>query len=131
MKRRGFLGLLAGGAVAGPSMVKSAAAQTMADLSLDKMGVLGGAINQGPSTMPSAGSTNWAVKALADLVGRTAAEHARQRRRMNIFGLDPDIAAHRSVSLATKVRWQRLRSYADNLENERGWLEREIAGYEP
>lgn len=127
MKRRGFLGFLGGAAVAGPSMVKQAAAASMADLSLVNMGLAAAPIGNGVP-LPGGGSTDWAAGSLAKLVGRSAAEHMRRRKTVHVQGLHPDIAALRSTSLAFKVRKQQERDYWLGLENERSWLERVIAG---
>lgn len=124
MRRRGFLGMLAGGAIAGPGMAKQAAAQALSDLSLP--GVMSGA-NVGYGV--PAGGGNWAVERMAELVGMTVADHAKRRKELQIMALDPDIAALGSVSLVAKIGIQRIRTYERNLESERSWLEREVARF--
>jgi hypothetical protein len=64
MKRRNFLGFLAGGVAAGPSMVKTAAAQTMADLNLHALGLAGGGGGEVISGVP-VGNNDWAARGLA------------------------------------------------------------------
>ena len=127
MKRRRFLGFLAGGAIAGPGMVKSAAAQTMADLNLGALGLSAGA-GMAPGPVGNVvGGSDWATRGLAELLGRTALEHAKAKREVWLQGLDADIAALGSVSLATKIRMQRERTYSAHLESQRNYFERAIA----
>jgi hypothetical protein len=107
-------------------MLKTAAAQTMADLSLTGMGIAVG--DPYPDGFAIGGSNDWAVKGLAELLGRTALDHARAKREFHIGGLDPDIASLQSVSLSAKLSMQRERSYAAHLSSQRGYFERMIEG---
>lgn len=133
MKRRGFLGLIGGAAVAGPSMAKQAIAASLGDTLLSQVG--GGALRSGGDAGPAApwvsdgGDSHWAVKRMAKLALRTAAQHAFHIRRQNISSLDTDLAANRSMALQMKVRLQREREYWRQLEGERGYLEAQIAGW--
>lgn len=138
MKRRGFLGFLAGGAVAGPGMVKAAAEQTLAGLSVD--GGMSGPEGWAPP-MPnyvSGGTISTATLAgqlsnvahmqadLARLLGKSEARKRRERASINVHALSPDIAALRSVSLTRKVAMQRELNYAASEDHERRWIERAI-----
>jgi hypothetical protein len=132
MKRRGFFGLLAGAAVAGPGMVKEAAAASLSDLSLPTsiLNSLGDLPPQAGFGMASTeGPSMWAAGRLAKIIGRTAAQHAYHLKRTGVHALDPDIASYRSIALHRKIRWQQERNYARDIEGERGYLEATIAGW--
>lgn len=128
MKRRGFLGFLAGGAVAAPGMAKQAVASSMADLSLE--GISGSVVGDG-SFGPVAviGQSDWAAKSLAQIVGRTAQQHEYFKRRTRVDRLDPDLATYRSLALHAKIAMQRDRDYQRHLESERGYFEAVVAGW--
>lgn len=133
MKRRGFLGLLGGAAVAGPSMAKQAVA-SMAELSLPS----GLAINGGLSTVasqlayPTAPLKAWSPASeaadlgqmLIDLMGRK--DHEQRAAKQYINGLDPDLAVNRSMALHAKMAIQRRREYWRSVETERSWLQQRI-----
>ncbi len=134
MKRRGFLGFLAGGAVAGPGMAKQAAAATLADLNVAALagGIAGedsyyggstGAIKSGRS------SSGWAKVELAKLLTRTSEQHAHFKRRLRVHTLDPDLASYRSIALHQKIAMQRERNYARNLRDEIDNLQAHILGW--
>ena len=91
MKRRGFLGFLAGGAVAGPSMAKQAVSATMADMSLSGVAVSGMGMLSGdvPSQAPD-DYNNWASR-MAKLAIRSRSEHQERQRQMYCNALDPDL----------------------------------------
>lgn len=124
--RRGFLGFLAGAAVAGPGVVKQTAAATMADLQLN--GIAGTLAFDGIGHVDGGGE-HWAARELAKLVGRSAAQHAFHKRRMSVHALDPDLVGYRSFSLAAKINIQRERNYANSLEDNRDYLGARIAGW--
>jgi len=135
MKRRGFLGFLAGGAVAGPSMAKQAVAG-LADLALPGAGISGGyagetagwKINSTGSPFSEAVS-DWRLDRIAKLGLRTAAQHAFHKSRTSVHALDADLASYRSFSLGTKIRIQQDRNYWKEFHGERSWLEAQIAGF--
>lgn len=128
MKRRGFLAFMGGAAVAGPGMAKQAATQTLADLSLAP--VVGDLVPTGDSIGGSiGGSRDWQVRELAQLVGRSAAQHAFNQSRVEVTRLDPDLASYRSISLSAKIMIQRERTYWREFERNRTWLEKAIAGW--
>lgn len=91
MKRRGFLGFLGGAAVAGPGMVKNAAAQGMEAMSLhNSPGLLSAGIGYAgeamqAATFPSQGPLHpsdpkhWVQRQLAEFMGRSAEELLEQR----------------------------------------------------
>lgn len=131
MKRRNFLGLLGGAAVAGPSMAKQAAANGIESLGVPAIpfspGVpVGGLASAGPISQGGWDPLHEARADLARLLGMTAAERLRLKRLQQVTTLDPDIAAMRSFSLDAKIRIQRERNVERQLENERGWIERRI-----
>lgn len=131
MKRRGFLGLMGGAAVAGPSMAKQAAA-TMADLSLPGMPraeLLGAVVQSGYGYDGAPGGNDRARNSLAKLLGRSAAQHAFHKKRLMITQLDPDIAGYRSFSMSAKIAMQRDRDYERDLEGERSRFEAILAGW--
>ena len=130
MKRRGFLGFLGGAAVAGPGMVKEAAAQTLADLSVSGVGgSLVGGLGYGVPSAQQTSMAPWAADRLAKLVGRTAAQHAFYKARTEVYKLVPDLAANRSMALHRKIGLQRDRDYERSLEGEHSSLEATIAGW--
>ncbi len=133
MKRRGVLSLLAGSAVAGPQMAKSAIASGMEGLSLGGAGLFGGSlsgygINETAQTLHSENydPTEWPRKELADFLGRSMEEKRRRRLEMHVNQLDPDIAVMNSLSLTTKVRMQRDRNFERSEAEQRGYLERQL-----
>ena len=128
MKRRGFLGFLGGAAVAGPGMVKNAAAQGMEAMSLGNstgllsagIGYAGEAMQADPLPFSSQGPLHpsdpkhWVQRQLAEFMGRSAEELLEQRLGTQVHALDPDLAVNRSFSLSTKVRMQRDRNFEAN-----------------
>lgn len=125
MKRRGFLAFLGGGAIAGPSMVKAAAAQTVADLSLP-----GVALGLGPQP-PYGGAVavselSWLdrnKRDLAMLLGRSMEWHKAEMRKTHVSALDPDLAAMRAPSLSWKMRVQQERNYWREVEGRKSWFQ--------
>lgn len=133
MKRRGVLSLLAGSAVAGPQMAKSAIASGMEGLSLGGAGLFGGGVDYGGLSVASGRDTSenydpteWPRKELADFLGRSMEEKRRRRLEMSVHQLDPDIAVMNSLSLTTKVRMQRDRNFERSEAEQRGYLERQL-----
>lgn len=118
MNRRGFMGFLAGGAVAGPAVAQEAL------VGLSSPGVLASAV---PSADRAVGIN--AASSGSRMLSRTAAlarvtndptlmamvRKLAEQRIGSITALDPDLAANRSFSLATKLRLQRERAIEHNL----------------
>lgn len=127
MRRRGFLGFLAGGAVAAPGMAKQAVAASLSDLSVPSAMAVPPMMMGGVAS--SASSSAWASSGLRKLLGRTAAQHAFHQRRTNVMALDPDLASYRSFALHRKISIQRERQYWRELHSERSWLEATISGW--
>lgn len=133
MKRRGFLGMFAGAVVAGPSMAKQAAAETLAGLNVNALS--GGIASQSGEFPPyggavsSSGMNNWASNELAKLGLRTASQHEFYKRRMTVHMLDPDLASFRSFALHQKIRMQRERDYERSLEGQKSQYLATIAGW--
>lgn len=138
MKRRGFLGVLAGGAVAGPAMVKEAAAKVAEDMALGKAGML----SQGVFGVPGSQVTSGAVGSVIDQVTRgrsmlaklgkmTAADRARAKAGQTIYAFDPDIASYRSIALHAKLDWQRERQLERIINDRRAWWQRLADGLDP
>jgi len=128
MKRRGFLGFLGGAAVAGPGMVKQAAAQTVAELALPSVGF--GVEPVGYATQ--ADDRSWfndKWRAFQSIVN-SAEALARRKREIHVTHLDPDLANCRSFSLDAKIRMQRERNFKAWLEREQGWFARNWDGYD-
>lgn len=131
MNRRGLLGFLAGGAVAGPAMVKeavgAAARMSVAGEGMSLGALVGGGFGQGPAGMLSGGSpSDWAKEALGRLIGKTAADIAREKLEMHVHTLDGDIASMRSLAWHAKIAMQKDRDYERNHHSERRMLERVI-----
>lgn len=133
MKRRNFLGMFAGAAIAGPSMVKSAAAETLAGLNVTALS--GGIASQFGEAAPyggavvSGGMNHWASAEIAKLGLRTASQHEFYKRRMAVHTLDPDLASFRSFALHQKIRMQRDRDYERSLEAQKSQYLAIIAGW--
>lgn len=116
MKRRNFLGFLGGAAVGGPSVAQS----TLSSAGFADLAPAGIRLNQGIDHMSVVGAqstTNaydnigWAKKRLDELYGLTAAAREHQKRNHYISQLDPDTASLRSVSLTSKIKIAKDRSF--------------------
>lgn len=129
MKRRGFLGFMGGAAVAGPGMVKEAAAKTLADLSLGGIGGFPPSSPYPSGAINSLGQMEWASKELAKLGLRPAAQHAFHKRRTQVHSLDPDLASYRSIALHRKISIQRERQYERELRETKSYFEATVAGW--
>lgn len=131
MKRRGFLGLLGGAAVAGPGMAKQAISDLSIGNVLKEAGIAqGGVFSTLGDTVAGASAAaegDWLQRELAKVLGLTAAQHAKEMREMSVVALDPDIASYRAVALHRKISLQRERDYWRRINERRGWLEERIA----
>lgn len=134
MKRRGFLGLLGGAAVAGPGMVKQAVAS--APIGIEAMGL--GALQPNYMEAPygssiglqAAGSydhAKWLKDRIAEVVGISQEERARRMAQIQPSTLDPDLAVNRSMSLTFKVAEQKRRILQRSLDAEHRSLARDLA----
>lgn len=135
MKRRGVLGFLAGGAVAGPSMAKQAIASGLEGLSVGGMSGLASAgveigdyasAANGPFEGLEYDPLAWPKKELQDFLGHSASDLLRQRLETHVGSLDPDIAGMQSIALQAKIRMQRDRTFERNRAIQHGWLERQL-----
>lgn len=132
MKRRGFLGFMGGAAVAGPAMVKEAAAKAAADLSLGKAGMLAGSMGGlappgglGPAVSGSLIDHLMRGRDMLKKLGAmTASDRARLKRRFDVYALDPDIASYRSIAMHAKIDWQRERNLTARLAERHSFWER-------
>lgn len=130
MKRRSFLGFLGGAAVAGPQAAKSAAQMTMVDLQIPHLG--DGVPSHGLFSSKAASSYDpkeWARDALNKLTGRSAMEAAKRRREYQIYALDANVAALRSMTLVNKMRLSKEVQFARSERDYRSHLEGIIAGW--
>jgi hypothetical protein len=131
VKRRGFLKLLGLSAAAAPAAPAMAVA-SVADLGLDMIGVEGRVphAEQLPSAyLPIDQQVQDIPSQLATLIGRTAEQHRFWARRQDVYGLDPDLASYRSMSLGFRIEIQRQRNYERGVNNRMGWLEAHIKGW--
>lgn len=140
MKRRGFFGLMGGAAVAGPSMVKAAAAQGMEAMNIgNSMGLVGTGANAfyggeeafsdagiAPDEMSPLDPRHWVQRQLSDFLNQSAEEVLAQRLGTSVQTLDPDLAVSRSFSLAAKMRIQRDRNFERNRTEHKNYLLRDI-----
>lgn len=145
MKRRGFLGFAAGAVVAGPGMAKEAAAKAAQSLALS-----GGAVSQGGNLLglvggvSSSGYANAvsqmpgylspianATQQLAKIAAITPEQRARRKQQMGIGAIDPDIASYKSISLSTKIDWQKERQLNMTINNRRNMWQRVVDGLMP
>ena len=118
MKRRGFLGFAAGALVSGPALAREAAAQTV----LSGGGMLSAGMNYMSGVEAKTGfgpsEDDWAQRQLANLLGKTAAEIAREKRRLTVHVLDGDIAGMRSLAWHAKIAMQQDRDYERSRNDE-------------
>lgn len=135
MKRRGFLGLLGGAAVAGPGMAKEAIGLSATKLP-DVSG--GGAPFYVNNTDFGGFTGDWgkpnkdsATEYLARLMGKTADIIAKEKAAMYIDALDPDIAEMRSIRLHAKIRMQRNRQWQRMHDMDKDHLTNIISGLFP
>ena len=136
MKRRGVLGLLAGGLAAGPSMAKQAIAgiETTQLSGLNIGGGLVQAENQSWSGTAVGGldtydHLGWLRSRLEEIAGITAAERHERIANQYISGLDPDLAVNRSMALWAKMAEQRRREYERGIDREKKSLTRQISDF--
>lgn len=127
MKRRNFLGFLGGAAIAGPSAAKAAVSSVgMADLAPMGINMLGTSGVGGAPTLAWGGSTDnigYAKDGLKKLVGMTKAERERRKRNHYFQGLDPDTASLRSISLTSKIRLAKDRSFEASERDQKTYLQ--------
>ena len=135
MRRRGFLGSVVGAAVAGPSMAKQAIASGLEGLSMGQtgLGALASASSYGlnetqqyPVPQEEYDPVAWAKRDLAEFIGRSAADLARERMETGVDRLDPDLACMQSIALQAKLRIQRDRNFERNRQQHQNWLERRL-----
>lgn len=137
MKRRGFFGLMAGAAAAGPSMAKQAVTVAGNAMSLDSIKLGGVGIQAagdyydgGPvATQSDYDHAQYLKGELSKLLDPFSEESRRMVENVEVYQLDPDIASLRSLSLQTKVRMQRDVNIVRNRENRIRSLKRNIADY--
>lgn len=141
MKRRGFLGLMGGAAVAGPAMAKEAVtklaqASTLADLQLPS--ALGQVAEAGgwARGLVAGGGTPFdhvtrAKKKLDLIRGFTADQRSALKAGQHVASLDPDLASYRSFSLAAKIDMQRGRIVDKLLSERKSWWQRIADGFDP
>lgn len=134
MKRRGFLGFLGGGVVAGPGVVKEAAAN-LADLRIGPRKRTKSPFGLWPEEQirsiddHSGDKYAWEKKEIEKFARRTKEEHDFYRARTEVFQLDPDIASYRSIALHMKISMQRNRIYTREIERETENLLKRISGW--
>jgi hypothetical protein len=138
MKRRNFLGFLGGAAVAGPGMVKEAAAKVTSDLALGQG--LSGLNYVGGSPLPSygvvaqSGMIDQIIRAktmLDKLAGMTAEQRAKHKARLHVGALDPDLASYHSLSIGARMDMQRERQLDRMINERRGMFEILATGGDP
>lgn len=132
MKRRGFFGLMGGAVVAGPSMAKTAISTGLEGLSI---GAISG-MPEPPYPFATAASDisdispfdpgHWAQRELADFLGKSAEELAEMRLNTSVSAIDPDISIMRSISLDSKIRMQRDRTFARNRAESHRYLKSQL-----
>jgi hypothetical protein len=133
MKRRNFLGFLGGAAVAGPSAAKAAVSQVgMAGLApiginlASGSGKYSGAVTQGIGATYS--HVEYARSALKSMMSLTDAAKEHRKREHYFQGLDPDTASLRSLSLTSKIKLAKERSFEASERKQRSHLQGIIDG---
>ena len=130
MKRRAFLGFLGGAAVAGPQAAASAAQAAQAEFQglQTGMGMQGWSAAGAQCIEPASSFEDWPKLKLARLLGMSKEAVDRERREMQLSGLDPDVACLHSVSLGRKIEMSRWRQYDRSRRRERSYLQGVIDG---
>lgn len=136
MKRRGFLGLLGGAAVAGPGMVKQAAgsvgleAMALPVLPVDYEATehFGSAISGDP-VGGKYDHADWLRGRIGDIVGMSDSARHERIASQQVSMLDPDLASSRSFSLSFKIQVQKRRNFERWQAREHRELLRELADY--
>lgn len=132
MKRRGFLGLMAGAAVTGPSMAKQAVASGLEAMALPGIGVEAPIASIGSLSRPvndGYSHGDWLKERIAEVAGISAEERRQRIAEMQVTHLDPDLAVNRSMALWAKVREQKIRNYERAHSSELRWLKRDLADW--
>lgn len=138
MKRRNFLGLIGGAAVAGPSMAKQAvasgleAAQVAGGFGNTAIGMAGSQVYSGSPIADGISAYNhgdWLRERIKELTGMSKAERRDRMAGMYVTTLDPDLAVNRSFSLSRKVIIQKERDFDRQLEQNKRSLKRELADF--
>ena len=143
MRRRGVLGLIAGGLASGPSMAAKAVAgleaTTLPSLGFSGAGVAAGIGQYYHGDKPDNSEYNhgaWIRERLAELNNVTAEDRRDRIAGQYVSSLDPDLAVNRSMALWAKIAEQKRREYERTMASERKnltreltmWLKREVLG---
>ena len=131
MKRRNFLSFLGGAAVAGPTAARAAASTIgMADLAPLGVNMLGsGSMGQAAvGAYDTYDHINYAKEGLKKLVGLSSIARERRKREHYFQGLDPDTASLRSISLTSKIKIAKERSFEAQERNQRSYFQGVIDG---
>lgn len=115
MKRRSFLGLMAGAPVVGPAIAKDLVEVGVPQMGIEPtmpaMGVLNDALT-GEGSTADADMTKADLIKLAFRTPQLMEDlKALARRRSEVNKFDPDLAVNRSMSLPAKMAIQRQRNY--------------------
>ena len=136
MKRRGFLGFLAGGAVAAPALAQQAVnsiGQVSIGVPVDVgSNYVSGALHAGKGLFdpgPNRSPVDQARHQLTKLAGRSAARIAWEKQQIGVHVLDADIASMRSLAMHAKIRMQRERQWQRSQQERKSYLERVISGF--
>lgn len=132
MKRRSFFGFMAGAAAIKPDPTKLAMAE-MENMKLHHL-----SMSPGPIDLMDIDPTGTASKAqrIAEAIKQKAKylampQQMRDHQKKNIWmdGLDPNIAACRSIAMTSKIRISREIAYKKQDEHKRSWFDLVIGGY--
>ncbi len=118
MKRRNFLGFMAGGAAAGPKILDQTINPTAHGMPVGKLGIY-----ESPAYAAKASDFR---KWIAEMVSGREQWLARERLQCGCPPLEPDIAVNRSMSLATKIRINRERVIERNWQARKAQFERDL-----
>lgn len=129
--RRGFLGMLGIGAVAGPSITKEVDMQRAMNV---PFGSFGNPAPE-PAEMSWAAAKTpvdrvvWAKDALKGILGKTKAQMDRERINTTVYQYEANVASLRSVSMTARIRMSRDAHFNRNLRKEKDHLEGIIYGW--
>lgn len=128
--RRRFLKMFGVGVAAAPLAAHGIVNPTAGATDLRALGVvMEASVPATPDAYSMDNQTSALTTKLGRLLGRTAEQHAFFKRRMGVYGLDPDLAVNRSMALHMKMSIQRDRNYQRSLADDAGWFRKKLAGW--
>lgn len=132
LSRRGLFGAIAGAAVAGPSVAQHAINSMTLDSSMAGLAIPSSPYSEGYGGIGGViaeklkDERTYYVDRLARMVGMTVGDHRDSMADIHISAIEPDLASMRSISLDSKIRIQRERTYWRQFNREKWELQRSL-----